>query len=449
MPDKTYSEPARNIPVAGEYDVLVCGGGTSGIPAAVSAGREGMKVALIERYGFLGGVPAMNIMVCWHGLNQHHSGLLTEWARRIPEITPGPDPFAANHMEPEAVKLLALEMIEGAGVELHLHTMIVGAIKEGNVVKGIITESKSGRQAFLAKQVIDATGDGDVAAFAGAEYRMGDDEGRIQGMTVRFRLGCIDFKEYFDWIAAHRQFYKLTDETYAATRQRALAGEDFYLGADLAPLYREHSEYKHLPLASYFNCSSIRPGELSCNATRVELLDGTREVDLTKAEIGCRRQIKELHDFLRHYVGGFARSRLIETAPQIGVRETRSVVADYILTEDDCRRGVRFEDSICQGHVSFDLHNPGKYSNESLPNKHYVPYRCLLTKGLENLMVIGRAMSADHVANSTARQMYKVFTIGEVAGLAAALAVQNGITTRQLPYGDLKTKMIERKILFD
>jgi len=447
----TYHEPAKELPIVGTYDVLVCGGGTSGIPAAISAARAGARVALIERYGFLGGVPAMCIMPCWHGLNRHHSGLLTEWARRVSGVTPGPDPLRANHMEPEAVKLLALEMLDEAKVEIHLHTWIAGTVKEGNVVRGVITESKSGRRVFLAKVVIDATGDGDVAFHAGAEFRKGDDQGRVQGMTVRFRIGGINFARYFDWMVKpeNRPYFTTTHENIAEARTRALAGQDWFLTADLSPLYRQEKNGKDLPIASYFNCSSIRPGELSCNATRVEWLDGTVEEDLTKAEIVCRRQVRALHEFLRRRVDGFENSRLIETAPQIGVRESRVIVGDHVVTEEDCRKAEKCEDPIFRAQVAFDLHNPGNYSCEVLKDDHFTPYRALLTKGLENLMTIGRAMSSDHVANSSTRQMFRVFTVGEVAGLAAAMAVRKNVTPRALPYAELKAGMIERGIRFE
>lgn len=435
------AEPARSVSVAGSYDVLVCGGGTSGIPAAIAAAREGARVGLIERYGFLGGVPAMNIMPCWHGLRDHHSGLLSEWARRAAALMPGPDPLDANHIEPETIKLLALEMLCEAGVELHLHTVIVDTLTDGATVTGVVTESKSGRRAFLAKRVIDATGDGDVAYLAGAEYLKGDAEGRIQGMTVRLRIGGIDFGRYFDWIAENRQYYRVSDEQLQRIRGRALNGQDFYMPGDLAPLYREHNEGRELPVASYFNCSSIRPGELSCNATRVELLDGTIEEDLTRAEIGCRRQALALYTFLREHVPGFTDARLVETAPQIGVRESRCIVGDYVLTEEDCRSGRVFEDSLHVGHVAFDLHNPGHYTCEHVPEPAGIPYRCLPTKGLEHIAVIGRAMSADHVANSSARVMYKVFTVGQAAGIAAALSLRLGKSFRELPFDRLREAM--------
>ncbi len=440
-PQGSIPEPARSIPIAGSYDVLVCGGGTSGIPAAIAAAREGARVGLIERYGFVGGVPAMNIMPCWHGLRDHHSGLLSEWARRAAALMPGPDPLDANHIEPETVKLLALEMLREHGVELHLHTMIVGTLTDSATVTGVVTESKSGRRAFLAKRVIDATGDGDVACLAGAECLKGDAEGRIQGMTVRFRIGGIDFPRYFQWIAANRQYYRVSDTQLERIRGRALNGQDFYLPADLAPLYRKHNEGRELPVASYFNCSSIRPGELSCNATRVELLDGTIEEDLTRAEIDCRGQVLALYTFLCGHVPGFADARLVETAPQVGVRESRCIVGDYVLTEDDCRSGRIFEDSLHVGHVAFDLHNPGRYTCEHVPEPAGIPYRCLPTKGLEHIVVIGRAMSADHVANSSARAMYKVFTVGQAAGIAAALSLRLEVSLRELPFERLRDRM--------
>jgi flavin-dependent dehydrogenase len=263
----TFREEARDLPIAGDYDVLVCGGGTAGIPAAIAAARQGAKVALFERYGFVGGVAAFSIMPCWHCLGDHHSGILTEFAERVAAFGQGPDPFRDNnHMEPETVKIVALEMLLEAGVELHLHTMITDVSKYGNRVKGIITESKSGRRAFIAKVLIDATGDGDISALAGADFMRGDN-GKIQGMSLRFRIGHIDFARYFDWIAENRQYYgNMSNEQLKVLREKALSGDAFFLPGNLSEFFKEHgSNSVHLPEHSYFNCSSIRPNELSLN----------------------------------------------------------------------------------------------------------------------------------------------------------------------------------------
>jgi hypothetical protein len=440
------SSVSRKIPIAGEYDVVVCGGGTSGFPAAIAAARQGAKVALIERYGFLGGVPAYSIMPCWHGLNYHNSGLLTEFAERVAEFGQGPKPLdEGSHIEPETVKILSLEMVLEAGVELHLHNMIVGTIKEGNALKAVVTESKSGRRAFAAKVIVDATGDGDVGYYAGAEFMKGN-EGKMQAVTLRFRIGHIDFDRYFDWAERNPQFFQKTSpERFAETRKKAKEGKAFYMEADFTDLYLKYPE-PHLPTQSYFNGSSIRPNELSVNGTRLHRIDGTVEEDLTKAEITCRRQAYALWKFVKKRIPGFEKSMIVDVPAQIGVRETRTIVGDYILTEEDCRINKRFDDSLLTAVLAFDMHDVDKYVLELLKGTVEIPYRAFLPKGIEGLIVVGRAFSSDHVTNSSIRKMESVFQIGQAGGTAAALAALHNLTPRDLPVKLIQKKLLEANV---
>ena len=442
-------EEARALPVAGRYDVLVCGGGTSGVPAAIAAARAGAKTALVERYGFLGGVPAYCIMPAWHRLGEGHSRLLAEFAERVRDVGKGPNPLVTQHMEPECVKMAALNMACEAGVDIHLHSLICDTTVEGDRVTGVVTESKSGRRVFLGDVVVDATGDADVAAGGGARFMLGDELGVTQGMTVRFRIGYINFDRYFDWISRNRHYFRdIDDQCISHLRRKAADGETFYMAADLSPLYRKHPEYPDLPHLSYFNGSSLRRNELSLNATRVHGLDGTSEEDLTKAEIECRKQAFAVWRFLRDNVPGFEDSTIVETAPQVGVRETRRIIGDYLLTENDCRRGAEFEDTIARNPISFDLHDK-TYSLESLPHSANIPYRCLLPVGLESILVVGRCISTDHVANSSVRRMMTAFELGQVGGVAAALAAGRGVSPRGLPFAVLRVAMTDAGILTD
>lgn len=435
------TESAREVPIAGEYDVIICGGGTSGFPAAIAAARQGARVAVIERYGFLGGVPAYSIMPAWHGLKVHHSGLLTEFARRVVEFGQGPDPLANNHVEPETVKQLFLVMALEVGVEIHLHTLIVGAVKEGNAVRAIVTESKSGRRAFAAKAFVDATGDGDLAFHAGAGYMKGRD-GKVQAMSLRFRIGHIDFDRYFDWVKWHPQYYgKNTIAGLDELRRKARAGEDFFMQGDLADLFREYPD-ADLPTQSYFNVSSIRPGELSVNGTRLHGVDGTVEEDLTRAEITCRKQAYALWRFLRARVPGFERSLIVDIPAQVGVRETRCIIGDYVLMEADCRANRRFPDAVMTTRLAFDLHDVDRYIMETIKGTVDVPYGCFVVRGLEGLLVAGRTLSCDHVANSTIRKMETAFQSGQVAGTAAGLAALRGVTPRALPVAALQETLL-------
>lgn len=451
LPAKHIKDTSRKewIDIAGEYDVVVCGGGTSGFPAAVAAARQGARVALIERYGFLGGVPANSIMPCWHGLVSHHSGLLTEFAHRVAEFDQGPKPLEeGSHIEPETVKMLSLEMVLEAGVELHLHNMIVGVIKEGQAVKAVITESKSGRRAFVTKTIVDATGDGDAAYYAGAEYMKGKD-GKMQAISLRFRIGHIDFERYFNWVELNPQHYNnMKKEKLDGIRVAAKERKAFYMPGDLSELFKQYPG-EDLPTQSYFNVSCIRPGELSVNGTRIHHVDGTVEEDLTKAEIVCRKQAYSLWRFLRKHVPGFEHSMIVDVPAQVGIRETRCIVGDYILTEEDCRANRRFDDSVLTSVINFDLHDVDKYVLELLKGTVEIPYRCFLAKGLDGLIMVGRTLSTDHVTNSTVRKMESVFQTGEVGGTAAALAALKGVTPRELPVGDLQAVLLKNNVIIN
>lgn len=446
----TESNRPEQIPVVGEYDVVVCGAGTAGFPAAISAARQGAKVALIERYGFLGGVPAYSIMPAWHGLSIHHSGLLTEFANRVAAFEQGPNPFKDNnHIEPETVKMLELQMVlEEPNIELHLHNMIVGAIKADNQVIAVVTESKSGRRAFVGKTFVDATGDGDLSYHAGATYRKGDN-GKMQAMSLRFRIGHIDFDRYLDWAAEHPEYYKgqasgstVVIKDMNLLKEKARKGEAFFMQADLGELFQVDPD-PDLPRNSYFNASSIRPNELSINGTRIYNVDGTIEEDLTKAEILCRKQAYALWRFLRRRVPGFEKSMIVDIPAQVGVRETRSVDGDYILTEADCRVNRRFEDSVMTTRIAFDIHDVDKYTMETIKGTVDVPYRCFLAKDLNNLLIAGRNISADHVALSTIRKMETAFQSGQAAGTAAGMAAVQGLLPRQLKIGDLQQRLLD------
>ncbi len=435
-------EQLKQIPVVGEYDVIVCGGGTAGFPAAIAAARAGAKVAVIERYGFLGGVPAYCIMPAWHSIEAYHSDMLEEFCNRIVDSGPGPNPLQSKHAEPEYIKKVALQMADEVGVDLILHSLFVETVKEGDCIVGVITESKSGRRAYKAKVFIDATGDGDVAFKAGAEYTKGNAQGVTQGMTIRFRIGNIDFERYFDWVSQNKQYYfNVSDDELNARRECAKKGIEFYMSADLAEFYKKFDNNgKSLPVLSYFNSSSIRKNELSVNATRVYNVDGTKQEDLAYAEVQCRKQEYALYEFLKEHVPGFEQAIIIETAMQIGVRETRCIVGEYILTEEDCRKETEFEDTVALNPVAFDLHD-ATYSCEILDTKVRVPFRCLLPKGVKGIMVAGRCVSTDHVANGSVRRMHTAFDLGQVAGIAAALCVQKNVLPSELAFSDLKEEL--------
>ena len=225
----TLMEPAREIPVVGEYDVIVCGGGTSGCPAAIAAGREGVRVALLEKFSYLGGVPIHSLNPTWHGSNYVYQGLLEEMLREAYRRSGWDvDPFAEKALvvDPDILRQVLTEMVQEAGVEILLHTWIAGVIPDGDAGHYVITESKSGRQALRAKILIDGTGDADVAVALGADYHMGDpeDDFATQGMTVRFVAGNVDFPKYLDFLETHPELrrHRSSEEIQSILRKSGI-----------------------------------------------------------------------------------------------------------------------------------------------------------------------------------------------------------------------------------
>jgi len=433
-------EAAQSIPVTSDYDVLVCGGGTSGIPAAIAAAQTGAKVAVVERYGFLGGNAAFSIMPCWHGLQEHHSGLLTKFANLVEDFGVGPAPLKeGNHIEPEAVKILFQTLAEEQKVHLYLHHFITGVVMDSSRVTAVITESKSGRRAFGAKCFVDASGDGDLCFHAGAKFNLGVD-GKTQGMALRFRVGYVDFDRFADWAEKAPEELKLGRLVREVRQGGGKAwGKAFYFDSRLDRLFDQfRNRYPDLPENTYFNCSSIRPNELSINTTRVYDLDGTSADDLTKAEITMRKQAWAVWRFLKENIPGFEASTMIQTACQAGVRESRTILGDYMLSEEDAAKNREFPDSVQTCRIIFDSHDKAKYDTGGNRGLVDVPYGVFLPKGLDAVLTAGRCTSCDHLMNSGFRRMENAFQSGEVAGTAAALAVQKQQMPRSLSVSELK-----------
>ncbi len=432
-----------------EYDIVVCGGGTSGLPAAVAAAREGARVAIVERFGFMGGNPAFSIMPCWHGLTMHHSGLLTKFAQRVEEFGVGPSPLKQeNHIEPEVVKFLFMQTALEANVHLHLHHFLAGVVRDGRQVRAILADTKSGRRTIASKVFVDASGDGDLSAYAGARFELGD-KGKTQGLTLRFRIGSVDFEAFAVWFADHPE---LGGGRQLLERVRGGAGKvhgrGMYFASRIDKLYdRYRDKYPDLPSDTYLNCSSIRPNELSINTTRVYDLDPTNADDLTRAEIATRRQAWAVWRFLRDNVPGFENSVIVETAPQVGVRESRRIVGDYVLTAKDAAAHREFPDSILTCQTHWDSHDKGKYDTRNLSGLVDVPYGVLLAKDLDNVLIVGRTASCDHLMNSAFRNMENAFQSGEVGGTAAGMAVKERGMPRRLPVSQLQAELRKNGVL--
>lgn len=413
-----YEEPARRLEVAGEYDIIVAGSGPAGVSAAIKAGRMGMKVLLIEWANSVGGISTSGMMSHWTG--SVDSPLYTEILTRMADMNEGElHGKIEKYINPENLKSIYLDMLKDAGVELLLYTFVCGVEMDKNRIRGVITESKSGRRVFRAKAFIDGTGDGDVAAFAGVEYFKGrESDGRMQPCTLMFKVAGVDL----DRAVLLGSF----ESTFLTEK------------GELQTLAREHIPYPAGHLLVY---RSTLPGIVTCNMTNCTDIDGTSAEDLTRAEIVCRSQMPAIVKYLREFVPGFERCYIISAASLMGVRETRHFKGLYTLNENDILTARRFDDWVVEGaHFNFDVHNltgagldkTGVQHKWSQPKGYTIPYGCLVPEKVDRLLLSGRNISGTHIAHSNYRVMPICVGIGAAAGVAAAISVRKNIELREV-----------------
>ena len=427
---KAYTEPSRFLPVAAEADVLVCGAGPAGIGAALGAARAGCRrVLLVEAGNAVGGVSTTGMMSHWTGSTE--SPLMEEICRLqsqsvlLPEGEVGKSDHFICH---EALKNAYLRLLDEAGVQLRLYTNVVDAIAEGGRVRGVVTESKSGREAIFAKVVVDATGDGDVAARAGAAFDMGrEGDGVCQPVTLMFRLGGVDTARC---IAPGS--FETTVEVPAGEIQ-ALARENLPPPAGHVLLYRQHL-----------------PGEMCVNMTNVTDIDGTDAAALTRAELECRRQMESIVAFLRRYAPGYEHCYVVASASQIGVRETRHFRTLHTMTGDDIVEARQFDDWIAtRNHFNFDIHNTrgagldanGAQAHFRAKGKYTIPYRSCVPETLDGLLLAGRNIGGTHKAHSNFRVMPICLNVGQGVGIAAAIASARDLLPRDVPAADIQAEL--------
>jgi hypothetical protein len=422
-------EPARRTPVLGEYDVVVLGGGPAGIAASVAAARRGLRTLLAEHYGFLGGMGTAAGVTNFCGLhaNVHGEirrvvhGVANELLERIERLDGLNEPHLvlgkthAQAYDMSAYKCAADELLLSAGVEILFHAHGVAApMRDARNVDALVLETKSGRRAVRARLFIDCSGDGDLAHLAGARSELGDGRGGALYPTLMFRVNGVDVERSRD---AARDIPRLMEEAEARGEHRFARK-----GAIVRP--------QKNPLEWRVNVTQVRNSSGGA-------VNGTDARELSAGEIEGRRQAVDYYRFLKARVPGFERAYLVDIAPQLGIRETRRVVADHMLSGDDVLGCADFPDAIGVNGWPLEMHVAGdvRWMWPEIPatrGYNQLPLRMLLPVGHDNLLVAGRCAGMTHEGQSAARVSGPCFVMGQAAGTAAALALAAGIAPRAL-----------------
>lgn len=414
------------VPVLAECDVLVVGGGSAGSSAAVAAARAGAKVIVLERYGFLGGTGAA-VLDTFYGFYTPGSAEKKVVGGIPDEVVAGlerrrmlikrPNTYGAGAgltYDPETLKLVWDELVSEAGVRVLFHTYFADVLKDGPKVMGAVVGTKRGLRAVLAKAVVDASGDADVCARAGAPFEDAGALGIAQSLTTTFRVINVD-----------------------VPRARAFPKKELWSLMESAEGYdlpRKEGSAHITPLG----------GVMVTNMTRVTGVDATDPDALSGAEMEGRRQALEYMRFLKGKVPGYERAELGGLSVNIGVRETRRIRGEYWITREDVISARKFPDAIARCGAPIEEHGAGGDTKwEYLPDGETVdiPFRALLPREIEGVVAAGRCLSASHEAHASIRSIGQCLAMGQAAGLAAALAKGGGV--RSVNVGELRTRLLE------
>ena len=449
--------PPRRGQVAAQPDVLVVGGGPAGLGAALGAAQAGARVVLAERYGFLGGNATAALvmpLMSFHTQSQrsekagaatllptdHGPGkavirgvvatLLNRLVQANGAIPPSLKTGYVVPFDPEIFKLVALDLLDEAGVDFLFHAFASDFLEQDGSA-AVVFETKSGPLVIRAPVIVDCTGDGDIAARAGAPCEIGrGSDGLVQPMTLMFRMVEFQREAFKAYAKEHpdqwRSVHGLWDLIRAATERGEL----------------------QLPREDMLFFATPHEHEISVNSTRVTRVLGIDVWDLSYAEWESRRQLRQIAAFFRRYVPGFEQSYVAQSGVNIGVRETRRFFGDYQLTADDILQARKFPDVIARSTYPVDIHNPegtGTTLKRIPPGESYdIPLRCLLPQKVDRVLVAGRCISGTHEAHSSYRVMPVSVATGQAAGVCAALAVRYGKPPRSVPVREVQSELIRQ-----
>lgn len=436
---KTVRVPAADLPVTAETDVVVVGGGSSGFIAAAASARAGARTILIERFGYLGGCTttpyntSIGLFFDSDG-NQIIRGIPWEFVERMKAAGEAYDmrPHSPQ-LWPPATKMIALDMIGDAGVDLYFYSWVSDVVMEKGFVRGVVVQNKGGRSVILAKAFVDATGDADLAAFAGAPFEMTEVE-NLQQVSCDYIACGVDAAKVVAWARAHKD--KL---------------------ASVSGLDHDHKPGGAQPMFTFVIPGAstragyhvgVMPTVKLCIYREAVRLQGNTEINpldpkaLTHAEVQGQKGAMQHLKYLREQVPGFENAFIVSQT-HLGVRETRRILGDYYLTIDDLKAQKRFDDVVALNCRSLDYHLAGTvFKIEHLAGNHDIPLRALLPRGVENLVVSGRSISSDHLSQASLRGAATCMATGHAAGVVAALAAAGDGRTRGLDVKRLQAKLL-------
>lgn len=451
--------PARRGQLAAETDVLVVGGGPSGLGAAVGAAAVGADVILAERYGFLGGnataalvMPLMSFHT-WSAPKPEKEGaatlyptdhgrgepvvegvlkmLLERLVKSGGALSPSLKTGYMIPFDPEIFKLTALDLLDEAGAHFLFHAFASDALVDNGRIRGVVFETKSGPVVIHARVVVDCTGDGDIAARAGAPFEVGRHEDRlVQPMTLMFRMVEFEKAAFEQYVKEHPDQWRGVHGLWDLVKKATAAGE------------------LELPREDMLFFATPHDQEVSVNCTRVTRTLGTDVWDLTYAEWQSRRQMRQIVAFFRKYVPGFEKAHAVQSGVNVGVRETRRIIGDYQLNVEDVLSARKFPDGIACCAYPVDIHSPegqGTMLKRLPPGESYdIPLRCLLPQGVEGLLVAGRCISGTHEAHSSYRVMPTSMATGHAAGVCAAIAAKGEKSPRSIPSEEVQKELLRQ-----
>jgi len=449
------------------YDVVIAGGGTSGVIAAIAAGRMGEKVLLVERLDILGGELTTGLQIC------STKNAIGEWilggipmeiinkCKKIDKFTKCVFDWRlmwAYEVDPILLQMIIVDTLREAKVDVLLHTIVTDVITKNNEVKALVATDGFSNFIIHGKRFVDTTGDGGIAVKSGAMFDFSNIKGEIQPISIIFRMNNINIRRLLEFILKHPKDIMLAESPIIKKTREECAEEIFKGGYPIAgldakgPLLQKAIDSGEMfeTMGIYIMPVALSRNEIALNSTRIANIDATRSDQISSKLPELYFQIDNCASFLNRNIKGFEKAKICAIASKIGIRETRRIIGEYILTEDDVLSSRKFDDVVAKGGDHIDIHGSGRIQRRTpIPNggSYDIPYRCLIPKKIENLIIAGRCISADREANATMRSMGSCMATGQAAGVASVLSLRYNIFPRNLIYEKLGSELEKQGVI--